>query len=316
MAGSKKGPIYAAMAANTGIAIAKFIGASISGSSAMLAEGIHSLVDTGNGLLLLLGISRSKRPADKKHPFGRGKEIYFWSLIVAILIFALGGGMSLYEGIQHIQHPPTEIGDFTLSYIILGLAIVFEGAALIFALKSFNDARRRRGRRNFWTAIQQSKDPASFAVIFEDTAALLGLVIALMGIVLTQTLQDPIWDGVASVLIGLLLAGIAIFLTVETKALLIGEAAFPEVRESISKIVDGDEAVNNINPPMTMHMGPDDILLALDVEFKDELSADNIEAAIQRIEKALKEKHPQIKRIFIEARSLANAVGQLSGGAS
>ncbi|MEL7532529.1 MAG: cation diffusion facilitator family transporter [Bacteroidota bacterium] len=315
MAGSKKGPIYAAMAANTGIAIAKFIGASISGSSAMLAEGIHSLVDTGNGLLLLLGISRSKKPADKKHPFGRGKEIYFWSLIVAILIFALGGGMSFYEGIEHIRHPK-EMGDPTLNYIILGLAIVFEGAALVFAVRSFNDARRRRGRRNFWTAIQQSKDPASFAVIFEDTAALVGLLIALGGIFLSQTLNQPIWDGIASVLIGLLLAGIAIFLTIETKALLIGEAAFPEVRESIAEIVDGDDAVNNINPPMTMHMGPDDILLALDVEFKDELSADDIEAAIQRIEKALKEKHPQIKRIFIEARSLANAVGQLSGGAS
>ncbi|MEL6652075.1 MAG: cation transporter dimerization domain-containing protein, partial [Bacteroidota bacterium] len=159
---------------------------------------------------------------------------------------------------------------------------------------------------------QRHPKSASFAVIFEDTAALLGLLIALGGIVLSQTLNQPIWDGVASVLIGLLLAGIAIFLTVETKALLIGEAAFPEVRESIAQIVDADDAVNNINPPMTMHMGPDDILLALDVEFKDELSADDIEAAIQRIEKSLKETHPQIKRIFIEARSLANAVSQLS----
>lgn len=315
MAGTKKGPIYAAMAANVAIAIAKFIGASISGSSAMLAEGIHSLVDTGNGILLLFGIKQSKKKADANHPFGRGKEIYFWSLIVAILIFALGGGMSLYEGIKHIQHP-TKMGDPTLNYIILGLAIVFEGAALIFALKSFNDARRRRGRRNFWTAIQQSKDPASFAVIFEDTAALIGLLIAFLGIFLSQTLDQPIWDGVASLLIGFLLAGIAVFLATETKALLIGEAAFPEVRESIEAIVVGDEGVNRMNPPLTMHMGPDDILLALDVEFEDELSADGIEAAIQRIEAALKEKHPQIKRIFIEARSLANAVGQISGHTS
>ncbi|MFK7921674.1 MAG: cation diffusion facilitator family transporter [Bacteroidia bacterium] len=312
MAGTKKGPIYAAMAANVAIAIAKFIGASISGSSAMLAEGIHSLVDTGNGILLLFGIKQSKKKADVNHPFGRGKEIYFWSLIVAILIFALGGGMSLYEGIEHIKHP-TKMGDPTLNYIILGLAIVFEGAALIFALKSFNDARRRRGRRNFWTAIQQSKDPASFAVIFEDTAALVGLVIALGGILLSQALDQPIWDGIASVLIGCLLAGIAVFLAAETKALLIGEAAFPEVRESIEAIVVGDAGVNRMNPPLTMHMGPDDILLALDVEFEDELSADGIEESIQRIEVALKEKHPQIKRIFIEARSLANAVGQISG---
>lgn len=301
MAGSSKGPIYAAIAANVGIAIAKFIAAAISGSSAMLSEGIHSLVDTGNGFLLLFGLKQSKKPADEQHPLGHGQEVYFWSLVVAVLIFAVGGGMSFYEGISHLQHPE-QMGDPTLSYIVLLVSIVFEGAALYFALKSFN--KKRRGR-SFWRAIVQSKDPTAFAVIFEDGAALLGLVIALAGVYLGHTFQEPLYDGMASILIGVILTVISVLLASESKALLIGESAFPEVRQGIRKIIEEDQSIDRFNPPITVHLGPEDVLLALDVEFKDSLSADSIEDSISKIEQKIREEFPIVKRIFIEAKAIS-----------
>jgi len=301
MAGPAKGPIYAAMAANIAIGIMKFIAAGISGSSAMLSEGIHSIVDSGNGLLLLYGINRAKKPADAEHPLGHGKELYFWALVVAVLIFSIGGGMSFYEGISHLQHlEEAEIGDPTISYIVLFLAIAFEGAALIFALRSFN---KQRGKQAFWKAIRTSKDPSSFAVIFEDAAALIGLVIALVGVYLTQVTGDPIYDGLASILIGVLLTIIAIILASESKELLIGESALPEVRKQIMDIVQADQAVESMMPPITMHFGPNDLFLALDVEFLDELSADEIEVAVARVEKRLRNEIPMIRRIFIEAKT-------------
>lgn len=301
MAGSSKGPIYAAMAANIGIAIAKFVAAAITGSSAMLSEGIHSFVDSGNGLLLLYGINRSKKPADPEHPLGHGKELYFWSLVVAVLIFSIGGGMSFYEGIMHVMHvEDAVIGDPTISYIVLAMAIVFEGAALVFAVRSFN--KQRSGKRSFIQAIRKSKDPSSFAVIFEDAAALIGLFIALVGIYLTQVTGDPIYDGVASLLIGVLLTVIAILLASESKELLIGEAAHPEVREQIKEIVMADDGVDKMMPPITMHFGPHDLFLALDVEFHDHLTADDIEATVARIEIEIRKEIPMVKRIFIEAK--------------
>ncbi|RMG67316.1 MAG: cation diffusion facilitator family transporter [Bacteroidetes bacterium] len=300
MAGSAKGPIYAAIAANVAIAISKFVAAALSGSSAMLSEGIHSLVDTGNGLLLLYGLRAAQRPADEDHPLGHGKEVYFWSLVVAVLIFAIGGGMSFYEGIAHLQHPEP-IADARLSYIVLVLAMVFEGAALFFALKSFNRQRRGQG---FWKAIHESKDPTNFAVVFEDGAALLGLLVALGGVFLTDYTGNPLWDGVASVVIGLILTVIAVLLAYESKALLIGESARPEVRRAIRELVVADPATHLVNPPITMHFGPENILLALDVEFKDELAADEIEQAVARLESEIREQHPAVKRIFIEAKAL------------
>lgn len=306
MAGSSKGPIYAAIAANTGIAISKFVAASISGSSAMLSEGIHSLVDSGNGFLLLYGIKRSKRKPDIHHPLGHGKELYFWSLVVAILIFAIGGGISFYEGVEHIKHPKP-IGDPTISYIVLALAILFEGAALFFAVKSFNKVR---GRKRFWHAIKTSKDPSMFAVIFEDAAALIGLLVALAGVYLGHTFNEPLYDGAASIIIGILLTIIAILLAVETKALLIGESAEPEIRNSIYEIVSKDPAAFKAQQPLTLHFGPDVVLLALDVEFKDELTADEIEAAVRRMESQIREKHPIVKRIFIEAKAFAGQAGK------
>ncbi|MEM8899394.1 MAG: cation diffusion facilitator family transporter [Bacteroidota bacterium] len=302
MAGSAKGPIYAAIGANIAIAVSKFIAAGISGSSAMLSEGIHSLVDTGNGFLLLYGIKASKKAPDDDHPMGHGKELYFWSLIVAVLIFAIGGGMSLYEGIEHLKHPEP-IGDPTLSYIVLIAAMIFEGFALFLAVKSFNKVR---GRMPFWQAIKTSKDPAAFAVIFEDSAALLGLVVALLGVFLGHTFQEPLFDGIASIVIGAILAAIAILLAYESKALLIGESAEPEIRASVTKLVMADEAVHKMNPPLTMHFGPENVLLALDVEFKDEMTSDEIEESIRRLEQQIRESHGIVKRIFIEAKAIAN----------
>ncbi len=299
MAGSSKGPIYAAMAANFAIAISKFIAAGISGSSAMLSEGIHSLVDTGNGALLLYGIRQGKKTADPDHPMGHGKELYFWSLVVAVLIFAIGGGMSFYEGIEHLKHP-TEMGDPTLNYIVLGLAIIFEGGAMFFAVRSFN---KTRGGKSFWRAIRMSKDPSSFAVILEDAAALVGLLVALAGVYLGHTLQNPYFDGGASIIIGLLLTVIAVIMASESKALLVGESADPEVRKSIRQIVEADDAVIGLNTLVTQHYGPDQVLVALDVEFRDELTADDIEKAIAGIEGQIRAIHPIVRRIFIEAKA-------------
>jgi cation diffusion facilitator family transporter len=287
------------MAANFAIAVSKFIAASISGSSAMLSEGIHSLVDTGNGGLLLYGIYRGKKPADESHPMGHGKELYFWSLVVAVLIFAVGGGISFYEGITHLQHP-SEMGDPTMSYIVLSLAIVFEGGAMYFAVKSFNQTR---GNKGFWRAIQTSKDPSSFAVILEDAAALIGLVIAMIGVYLGHTLNNPYFDGGASIVIGVLLTVIAIVMAYESKALLVGEAAEPEVRSSIRQIVTADSTVIGLNTLVTQHFGPDQLMVALGVEFQDELNADQVEQAVDRIEGQLRALHPVIKRIFIEAKA-------------
>ena len=305
MAGSSKGPIYAAIAANVGIAIAKFIAAGISGSSAMLSEGIHSLVDTGNGFLLLFGIRQSKKPANEQYPLGRGKEVYFWSLVVAVLIFAVGGGMSFYEGIAHLQHPEP-IGDPTLSYIVLLVSILFEGSALYLAVKSFNKRRRLRAQRqSFWRSIIQSKDPTAFAVIFEDSAALLGLLIALLGVYLGHTFNEPLYDGLASIFIGVILTVIAVLLAAESKALLIGESAFLEVRQGIRKICEEDEATQFFNSPITVHFGPEEVLVALDVEFKDSLSSDGIEQAVNRIEQKIRAQFPVVKRIFIEAKAVS-----------
>ncbi|MCX2740852.1 cation diffusion facilitator family transporter [Pontibacter anaerobius] len=295
-------PLYGALAANLAIAIMKFIAAGFSGSSAMLSEGIHSLVDTGNALLLLLGLKKSQKPADASHPFGHGKELYFWSLIVAILIFAVGGGMSIYEGIAHLNHP-SPLQDPTLSYIILGAAMVFEGIAWAVAYKSFS---KTRVDKNFVRALRASKDPATFTVLFEDSAAIMGLAVAFLGVFLSHQFNNPYFDGIASIAIGLILASVAVFLVVESKGLLIGEGANKLTVESISNIANADPAVERIAPPLTMHLGPFEILLAMDIKFKSQLASGEVEAAIVRLEKRLLEQHPEVKRIFIEARSITS----------
>ena len=306
MAGSSSGKhaptaVYAAVAGNLAIAITKFVAAGISGSSAMLTEGIHSLVDTGNGLLLLLGIHLSAREPNDKHPFGYGMEIYFWALIVAVMIFGVGGGISIYEGILHVMHPKT-VESPTLNYIVLGIAVVFEGITWYVALREFN---RARGDTGIWQAIRTSKDPTTFVVLFEDTAALLGLAVAALGLFLGHLLELPVFDGIASILIGLLLCGVAAVLIYETRGLLIGESAHPHIIADIRALAANDSAVVRVRRPMTLHLGPDRILLALEVDFRDDLATGDIERAIDRLEGTIRERHPQIGQIFLEARSIA-----------
>lgn len=300
-ASSSKLAIYGALAANFAIAISKFTAAAFTGSSAMLSEGIHSMVDTGNQALLLLGIKRSSKPADVQHPFGHGKELYFWSLIVAILLFALGGGMSLYEGIVHLRHPEPVTDPFW-NYIVLALALVFESAAWYMAYKAL---RKEKSRLSFFKRLRASKDPAIFVVIFEDSAALLGVVIAFLGVYLGQTFDNPHFDGAASVLIGLLLGTVSVVLARESKGLLLGEGVHPHTFQSLKAILSDDPAVSTIQDPLTMHFGPQEVLVAVNVEFKPALTAEEIEQAVDRIEKNIRSAHPEVKRIFIEAESIS-----------
>ncbi|MCB1489251.1 MAG: cation diffusion facilitator family transporter, partial [Bauldia sp.] len=265
--------IYAALAGNALIAVTKFVAAGLTGSSAMMSEGIHSLVDTGNQGLLLYGIRRAARPADARHPFGYGAELYFWSFVVAILIFAVGAGVSIYEGISKIRDPhPME--DPVINYVVLALALVFEGIAWTIAFRSFDKAR---GKIGLIAAVRQSKDPTVFTVLFEDTAAMLGLLVAFVGVYLASSLGIVWADGAASIGIGVILAMAAIFLAIETKGLLIGEAAAPEIVETIRNIVLATPTVSGMNELRTLHRGPEDILLALSLDFEDNLTAGKVE---------------------------------------
>ncbi len=289
--------IIAALIGNAAISITKFFAAFMTGSSAMLSEGIHSLVDTGNQVLLLHGMKQAKKPADEAFPFGHGKEIYFWSFVVAILIFAVGSGVSIYEGIRHVIHP-NHIENPMVNYIVLGLAMVFEGAAWFFAFKEFGKVK---GKRGYIEAVQRGKDPSMFVVLFEDSAALLGLLIALLGIWLAQVTGNPVFDGVASILIGVILGGTAIWLAIETKGLLIGEGANKEVISSIRLIAESFDEVEKVNELLTMHMGPEFILVNISIRFKRGQLTREIEAIIQDIDSTIKAKHGLVKRIFVEA---------------
>lgn len=298
MTEESKFAVFAAIAGNLAIAATKLTAAYFSGSSAMLSEGIHSIVDTGNGLLLLVGLKKSKKPADPRHPFGHGKELYFWPLVVAILIFALGGGMSVYEGVTHIIHPSH--ADATWNYVVLAFAFVFEGISSIFAYRAFRGELKGQGAIK---AIRASKDPTSFTVLFEDTAALAGLIVAFLGIFLGHLFHNPYFDGAASILIGVILALVAVFLAYETKGLLIGEGVNPETLESLRSIAGADPAVAEVRKSLTMHFGPHEVLLTLDVLFRKELTAEEISTAINRVEANIRAKHPEIKYIFIEAKA-------------
>ena len=299
MASGSKKVIYAAMIGNGLIAIAKFVGAFLTGSSAMLSEGIHSVVDTGNQGLLLYGIARSKRPADEQHPFGYASEIYFWAFIVAILIFSIGSGISIYEGIQKVLHPHA-VADPTINYVILGLAMIFEGFAWWIAFKEFETIR---GKKGLFQAVKESKDPTVFTVLFEDTAAMLGLMVAFVGIWISVTFNMPWMDGFASILIGIILAGTALLLALETKSLLIGEAAAPEIVDEIKEIISRQGAIIALNEIRTLHRGPNDVLLALSVDYNDEVPAGMVERANTDLEIAIKERFPVVKRMFIEVQS-------------
>lgn len=299
MASGKKS-IYAAIVGNFAIAVTKFAAAATTGSSAMLSEAVHSLVDTGNGGLLLLGLRRSRRPADDAHPFGYGKEVYFWTLIVAMLIFAGGGGVSLYEGIRHLRHP-AEMGDPTVNYIVLGLAFLFEGTAWTIAVREFGRVKRSFG---WWEGIRKMKDPTTFAVVLEDSAALAGIVVAAVGIWIGHTTGNPLWDGAASVAIGLILVTVAAVLAWESRGLIVGESADPEMVERIRRIACSDPAVEEVTRALTMHVGPAHVVVNLDLRFSHDLTAAEVRAAVERLEKAIKGTIEEVRYLFVEVASI------------
>ena len=301
MAGSSKIAIYGAIAANSAIAVSKFAAAFFTGSAAMLSEGIHSLVDTGNGVLLLVGIRLSKKPPDSAHPFGYGNEIFFWSFVVAILIFALGGGIALYEGVQHIIQP-RQLENVEWNYVVLVLAMIFEGSALRVALKQFEKTRRGR---SFFRGLKESKDSTTIAVVVEDSAALVGLVIALLSVFLGQITGWVYFDGIGSVLIGVLLVGVAFFFAVECKALLIGEGLGVDNIEKIQALLEEEPRVFSHRRPLSLYFGPEEVLVNLDVHFVDGLSSDQIEETIDRIEARIKQAVPRVNRIYIEADTIS-----------
>ncbi len=292
--------VVAAIVANLVIAAAKLVAAFLTGSSAMISEGVHSVVDAGNGGLILLGQRRSRAPADAQHPFGHGKELYFWSLIVAVSIFGIGGGVSAYEGLLHVLDPEP-IRDPRTNYLVLALAIVAEGISFTIAARA---VKRAKGRRTLGQFVRTSKDPSLFMVLFEDSAALLGLVIAAAGIFLAQRLGIPELDGVASMLIGALLMGVAALLARESKGLLVGEGAEPELLATIRTIVSEDRDVQRVGDVLTMYMGPDALLVNLAVAFPPALSAADVACAIARVERELRAAVPAIARVYVEAGAI------------
>lgn len=303
--GGSQSVVLVALAANLVIALAKFAAAAWTRSSAMLSEAIHSLVDTSNQALLLYGLHRARQPADARHPFGYSKEIYFWSFVVAVLLFSMGAGVSIYEGIEKLRDPHP-ISDFWLNYLVLGLAISLEGFSAFKAILAFNS---HRGPRGWLAALRASKDAALFTVLLEDIAAVTGLLIALFALLCVQFLGWEQADAVASILIGLLLATVAAFMSVEIRSLLVGEAVNPRVQAGIEAIFGGEIGPHGpliaINEIRTMHLGPDDVLVAASVDAIDGLPAEEVEAVTSQLERAIKTRFPEVRRIFIETQSVA-----------
>jgi cation diffusion facilitator family transporter len=306
---SSKKVIYAALAGNLLVAITKFVAAASTGSSSMMSEGVHSLVDTGNGALLLYGYHRSSRRPDPMHPLGYGRELYFWSFVVALLLFALGAGVSIYEGVTHIARPAS-IENVRVNYIVLAVSFLFEGISWLIALRTF---RAAKGRLGYWEAVRKSKDPPSFMVLFEDTAALIGIAVAAVGIFAADNLQMPALDGVASILIGAVLAITATLLARESKELLIGERAGESINSSIIALARDEAGVEGANGAITVHLAPDQIVVALSLEFADELRTPQIENCVVALEKRIREKHPEVISLFVKPqtrRTFENARGE------
>jgi cation diffusion facilitator family transporter len=299
MASSEHKVVIAALVGNLAVAITKFVAAGVTGSSAMLSEGVHSLVDTSNEVLMLYGMRRAARPADLAHPFGHGRELYFWAFIVALLVFALGAGVSTYEGIRHLRHPEPMTRPL-VNYAVLAASLVFEGISWTVAMREF---RRAKGGLGRFEAFRQSKDPTTFTVLFEDTAALAGLLVALAGIALAQWTGDARWDGAASLAIGFLLAVTAMLLVRETKALLLGESADRTVRDDILRIADADADVRCANGVITQQFGPDTVVAALSADFHDRLTTPQIEACIGRIETGVQQAHPEVVAVFVKPQT-------------
>ncbi len=302
--------VIAAIIGNILVGIVKFIAAAISGSAAMVSEGIHSIVDSGNGVLVLFGMNRSKKEPDYLHPFGYGKELYFWTLVVALLIFLLGGGISLYKGVNsciEVYNGTHTLGDTTLNYIVLLAAMIIEGTSLFVAVKQFNQARGDVGPLRF---IRDTKDPSLYTVVLEDSAAELGLIVALLSTFLAQITGNMYFDGVASIVIGVLLCFVAVILLRETKGLLVGEGMMHQSLDEVRDIVESDPRVVSCGRILTMYMGPQSLLIAIDATFKNTISAHDVLLAVDEIERNILQRWPQTTRVFIEAESMRQVVAQ------
>jgi cation diffusion facilitator family transporter len=298
MPDESKTAVVGAVAAGVAIAVIKFAVAALGGSSAMFSEGIHSTIDTANDSLLLLGLKRSKRPPDAQHPFGYGKELYFWSLIVSVTVLGVGGGVTFYEGILHILKPE-RIHRTPLAFLALGCAFLFEGVSFVIAVRQF---RTQNQNKRFWEAIKEAKDPSTFMVIGEDAAALAGIVIAATGIYLNSR-GILTADGISSLLIGLLLGALAVFLIYETRDLLIGEAVEKEITQAIQELAERDESISSVDTPQTIHFGPENVLVTMDVSFDRNRSAGEVADAVDRIQQAIREKFPAVKHVYIDPES-------------
>jgi|SRR6478735_3723692 len=293
--------IYGALAANAAVCVAKFTAALLSGSAALLSEGIHSLADTGNEILLLLGLRRSQKPADSSHPYGYGKEQYFWSLIVALVLFSVGGGTSIYEGVRRLMHPQ-RVEHSLANYVVIGVAFVFESGSLWLGIRNL---RARQSEGSLLSAIQRSKDPSVFTVVAEDIAAIAGLVAAFIG-VLTSDLFDAAWcDAVGSIAVGATLCVVAFFLASESHKLLVGESGSQELLDHVQRITREDPSVKSVGETLSMQLGPEQVLINLTVEFEPGTCSTDLPGAIQRLERRIREAHPEITRLYVEASSLA-----------
>jgi cation diffusion facilitator family transporter len=302
--------VIAALIGNAAIAATKYAAAAVTGSSAMFAEAVHSTVDTGNQILLLIGLQRAARPADPRHPFGHGKELYFWAFVVAILLFGVGAGVSIYEGLLKLRdpHPITAVG---WNYLVIAVAAAFEAGAWLVAWRAFD---RERGGAPILKALRASKDPALFTVLFEDSAALLGLLAAFLGVLASDQLGWLWADAVATIVIGAILACAAVLLAIETKSLLVGEAASPALVEDIIGIAGRAPFVEAVNEARTLHFGPDDVLVNLSVDARDATPAGEVERGIARLEDEIKQRHPEVSRVFIEIQAAKASVEEIAEG--
>ena len=295
MASEARWTIYAATAANIAIAVTKFIAAAATNSGAMFSEGLHSVTDTGDDLLLVLGMYLSRKPASAKHPYGHGRLLYFWSMVVAMTIFGMGGGASIYQGIHHLVAPErVDAGWWT--FVVLGVACVFEGISWAIATKGF---RRARGRRSWWEGIERSKDPTTFTVVLEDSASLVGIALAAIALVLVRVLHDATWDALASVAIGVLLVVVALVLGRETYSLLLGESAEPELVGSIRAIAQEEPGFVSVAEPRTVHLAPDLVHVDLDVAFDPDRTAGELQEATRKLEELVHQHHPEIHRVSL-----------------
>ena len=296
--------LVVALLANLGIAASKFVAAAITGSSAMLTEGVHSVVDSTNQLLLMWGRRAAKRPPDRLHPFGYGRELYFWSFVVAVLVFSLGAGVSVYEGIIHIQHPEPAVSP-TIAYAVLLVAFLLEGWS---TLEAFNDFKKAKGRTGWFKAIRTSKDPPAFIVLLENGAAMAGIIAAAVGLMLSQLMHDPFYDGAASVVIGVILGLTALLLAHESKGLLIGESADPTLVNNLHDLACDQPGVVGVGDVLTVHSSPDQVTVMMNVDFRDTILAGEVERVVCNIEAEARERWPQVKRLFVRPMQGAAAL--------